>query len=72
MSEFGLTNAPATFQSVMNDVLGDFLVQFVLVYLDNTVLISKSEAEHLQHLEQIFQLLCKHKLHAKLLKCKFA
>ena len=69
---FGLTNAPATFQSVMNDVLGDFLGKFVLVYLDDIVIFSKTEAEHLQHIEQVLQLLRKHKLYAKLSKCKFA
>ena len=50
---FGLTNAPATVQSVMNDVLRDVLGKFVLVYLDDIVVFSKTEEEHLVHLEKV-------------------
>ena len=69
---FGLTNAPATFQSVMNDVLRDVLGKFVLVYLDDIVIFSRTEKEHLMHLEIVMQILHEHKLYAKLSKCSFA
>ena len=71
---FGLTNAPATFQSVMNDVLRDVLGKFVLaiVYRDEIVIISRTEKEHLIHLRIVMQILHEHKLYAKLSKCSFA
>ena len=50
---FGLTNALATFQSVMNDVLGDVLGKFVLVYLNDIVVFSKTEEEHMMHLDLV-------------------
>lgn len=51
---FGLRNAPATFQSVINDVLRDWLgkSRSVLVYLHDIVIFSKSEVEHMYHLEK--------------------
>lgn len=69
---FGLTNAPATFQSVMNNVLRDVLGKFVLVYLDDIVVFSIMEEEHLKHLDMVTQLLREHKLFAKLCRCLFA
>ncbi len=49
---FGLRNAPATFQSVINDVLRDWLGKSVLVYLHDIVIFSKGEVEHMYHLEK--------------------
>ena len=46
---FGLTNAPAIFQALVNDVLRDFLNVFVFVYIDDILIFSKSEQEHVQH-----------------------
>ena len=68
---FGLTNAPGTFQNIMNDVLRPYLDKFVLVYLDDIVIFSKNREEHMIHLELVLQLLRKHKLYAKMSKCKF-
>jgi transposase InsO family protein len=65
----GLTNAPATFMKVMNKVFAH--LPFVLVYLDDVLCMSDSSEEHLAHLEQVLQLLRKHRLYAKLSKCDF-
>ena len=68
---FGLTNAPATFQSLMNDVFKDFLRKFVLVFFDDILVYNSTWKEHLLHLELVLQLLQKHQLYAKLSKCSF-
>ena len=68
---FGLSNAPGTFQNIMNDVLRDVIGKFVLVYLDDIVVFSKNTAEHYKHLTVVLQLLREHKLYANLSKCKF-
>lgn len=63
---FGLTNAPATFQHLMNSIFQDFLDDFVIVYLDDIMIYSKTYEEHLKHLEMVFARLKKNKLYAKL------
>ncbi|KAJ9519493.1 hypothetical protein QJQ45_000590 [Haematococcus lacustris] len=68
---FGLCNAPATFQRLMNDVLHDLLDDCVLVYLDDILIFSRTPQEHIAHLRRVFDLLRKHKLYAKLSKCEF-
>ena len=67
---FGLTNAPDTFQNIMNDVLKDVIGKFVLVYLDDIVIFNRNEDEHMLHLKTVLELLRKHKLYANLSKCK--
>ena len=69
---FGLTNAPATFQGVMNKKFQQHLGKFVLVYLDDILVFSKTQEEHLEHLCKVFEILRENKLFAKLTKCHFA
>ncbi|KAJ9522565.1 hypothetical protein QJQ45_008331 [Haematococcus lacustris] len=68
---FGLCNAPATFQRLMNDILHDLLDDCVLVYLDDILIFSRTPQEHTAHLRRVLDLLRKHKLYAKLSKCEF-
>ncbi|CAL1369853.1 unnamed protein product [Linum trigynum] len=69
---FGLTNAPATFCTLMNQVFEPFLDRFVVVYLDDIVVYSKTLDEHAEHLRQVFQVLCDNELYVKREKCTFA
>ena len=66
---FGLTNAPAVFQRGMNKVLAD--LPFVLVYLEDILVSSKSVEEHAEHLKQVLARLRKPKLYAMMSKCFF-
>ena len=68
---FGLSNALATFQALMNDVLSPYLRRFVLVFFDDILIYSASWAEHLQHVAIIFNELRGHRLHLKRSKCSF-
>ena len=54
---FGLTNAPATFMMLMNNVFHEYLDKFVIIYLDDILIYSKSKEEHLQHLRQVLMIL---------------
>ena len=67
----GLCNAPSTFQRLMNSVMGEYIDDFVLVYLDDILVFSSTEHEHENHLRLVFQRLRQHKLYAKLNKCEF-
>jgi hypothetical protein len=68
---FGLCNAPATFQALMNDVLRPFHRRFVLGFFDDILICSKSWADHLQHLRVILTELRRHVLFIKRSKCAF-
>lgn len=69
---FGLSNAPSTFQSAMNDLLRPFLRKCALVFFDDILICSPSWETHLQHLDQILNLLLQNSFFAKLSKCQFA
>lgn len=69
---FGLCNAPSTFQAMMNQVLFDYLDDFVLIYLDDVLIFSTTYEEHLQHLEKVFKRLEEQDLYCKPHKCDFA
>ncbi|XP_042444160.1 uncharacterized protein K02A2.6-like [Zingiber officinale] len=69
---FGLTNAPTTLCNLMNEVLYDFLDNFVVVYWDDIIIYSKSLEEHLEHLGMVLDRLRKHQLFVKKEKCEFA
>ncbi|KAG7674317.1 hypothetical protein KSW81_006118 [Nannochloris sp. 'desiccata'] len=66
---FGLCNAPATFQTLMNNVFRDELHQFVLCYLDDIMIFSKSLQAHIQHVRHVFEKLRKNKLFVNKEKC---
>ena len=68
---FGLSNAPATFQAPMNDVLWPFLRRFVLVFFDDILIYSSSWSKHLQHVGLVFSALRAHGLYLKASKCSF-
>ena len=68
---FGLTNAPGTFQRLMNYVLRDVIGKICLVYLDDIIVFSRSVEGHLKNLKVIFDLLREANLKLKLAKCKF-
>jgi hypothetical protein len=67
---FGLTNAPATFMTLMNDIFREYLDKFVIVYLDDILIYSKTKEEHMQHLHKVLNTLREHKLYAKIKKCE--
>ncbi|GJT58246.1 putative reverse transcriptase domain-containing protein [Tanacetum coccineum] len=68
---FGLTNAPAVFMDLMNRVCKPYLDKFVIVFIDDILIYSKSKDEHKEHLKTILELLKKEKLYAKFSKCDF-
>ncbi|KAI7812468.1 hypothetical protein IRJ41_002419 [Triplophysa rosa] len=68
---FGLTNAPAVFQDLVNSVLGDMINKFVFVYLDDILIFSHSLQEHAQHVRRVLQRLFENQLYAKAEKCEF-
>jgi hypothetical protein len=68
---FRLTNAPTTFMCLMNSVLNKYLDKFVLVFVDDILVYSKTREEHEEHLRMVLQVLRDHQLYAKFNKCDF-
>jgi hypothetical protein len=68
---FGLTNAPAYFMYLMNKVFMEYLDKFVVVFIDDILIYSKTEEGHEEHLRCVLQKLREHQLYAKFSKCDF-
>ena len=68
---FSATNAPAAFQRLMHDCLGDLNMRWCIVYLDDIIIFSDTNKEHLKRLEAVFQNLAATSLKLKLSKCFF-
>ena len=68
---FGLTNAPAVYMDLMNRVCKPYLDKYVIVFIDDILIYSKSKKEHEAHLRTILELLKQEQLYAKFSKCDF-
>ena len=68
---FGLTNAPVFFMNLMNKVFMEYLDRFVMVFIDDILIYSKTAEEHEQHLRLALEKLREHQLYAKFNKCEF-
>ena len=68
---YGLCNAPATFQRLMQNCLGELNLTYALIYLDDVIVFSQTEEEHLTWLWAVFEQFREHGLKLKLLKCHF-
>jgi hypothetical protein len=68
---FGLTNAPAYFMNLMNKVFMEYLDRFVVVFIDDILIYSKSDSDHEEHLRLVLQKLRDNQLYAKFSKCEF-
>src|ERR1043165_9770056 len=68
---FGLTNAPDAFMELMNRVCRTMLDRFVIVFIDDILIYSRSDTEHAYHLREVLETLRKERLYAKFSKCAF-
>ena len=68
---FGLCNAPVTFQHLMQNCLGELNLTYALIYLDDIVVFSDTEKEHIKHLAVVFERFWEHGLKLKPSKCHF-
>ncbi|KAM1121636.1 hypothetical protein ACFX19_003336 [Malus domestica] len=65
---FGLTNAPAAFMDLMNRVFQQYLDRFVIVFIEDILIYSKSKSKHVRHLTLVLKKLKEHQLYAKFSK----
>ncbi|KAD3336884.1 hypothetical protein E3N88_32403 [Mikania micrantha] len=68
---FGLTNAPAVFMDLMNRVCRPYLDKFVIVFIDDILIYSKTKEEHEKHLKLVLEILREERMYAKFSKCEF-
>jgi hypothetical protein len=68
---FGLTNAPAYFMNLMNKVFMEYLDSFVMVFIDDILIYSKSGSDHEEHLRLVLQKLRDNQFYVMYNKCKF-
>jgi hypothetical protein len=68
---FGFTNAPASFQHLMNHVFNPHQNNFLVVYLDDILIFSNTREEYIQHIRWVLEQLCTHQLYAKMKKCEW-
>lgn len=68
---FGMTNAPATFQALMNEIFRLYLNKFILVFFDDILVYNSSLEEHAKHLQLALSILEQHQLYANKKKCVF-
>ncbi|XP_059639120.1 uncharacterized protein LOC132281437 [Cornus florida] len=68
---FGLKNAGATYQRVMNSIFHDMIGRFMEIYIDDVVVKSSAKRQHLEHLKRVFERMKIHKLKMNPLKCTF-
>ena len=68
---FGLTNAPATFQHLMESCLGEMHLKWCIIYLDDSIVFSKTPEEHIERLRGVFEKLSAAGLRLKPSKCEF-
>ncbi|KAI2666704.1 Transposon Tf2-6 polyprotein [Labeo rohita] len=68
---YGLANAPAVFQSFINEILKEFMNKFVIAYIDDILIYSKTETEHTAHVRTVLSRLLENQLYVKAEKCEF-
>ena len=69
---FGLTNAPSVYQRMIESILGEYIADFVMVFLDDIAIYTKGDEKlHMEHIRKVLSALGKHKLKIKLSKCAF-
>jgi len=72
MMFFGMTNSPATFQTMINDIFRTLIAKgIVVVYLDDILIFTKTEKEHKQAVQRVLEILVEHKLFLRPEKCEF-